>query len=122
MKKIIIAALAATIATAPVLAGPRDNYNNNRGKFEQSQRQVTKKVVVTKQQNNRQAQKQYRKWMKGQRFDSRYAQNYRVVSNPRQYRLNTAPRGYRWVQSGNDAVLVGITSGIIASILTGVIR
>lgn len=122
MKKIIIAALAATIITAPVLAGPRDKYNNNRGKFEQSQRQVTKKVVVVKQQNNRQAQKQYRKWMKGQRFDSRYAQNYRVVSNPHQYRLNAAPRGYRWVQSGNDAVLVGITSGLIASILAGVIR
>lgn len=122
MKKFILAALAVSIATTPVLAAPRDNYNNNRGKAEQTQRKVTKKVVVVKQQNNRQAQKQYRKWAKGQRFDSRYAQNYRVVSNPRQYRLNTAPRGYRWVQSGNDAVLVGITTGIIASILAGAIR
>jgi Ni/Co efflux regulator RcnB len=36
--------------------------------------------------------------------------------------LRDAPRGYRWVQSGNDAVLVGITSGIIASVLAGAIR
>lgn len=54
---------------APALAGPGDTINK-RGKLEQSQREVTNKVVVVKQQNNRQAQKQYRKWMKGQRFDS----------------------------------------------------
>lgn len=119
MKKIIIAALAASVAITPLMAGPRDN--NNRGRMEQSKRQVTKKVVVVKQ-NNRQAQKQYRKWAKGQRFDRRHAQNYRVVANPRQYRLNAPPRGYHWVQSGNDAMLVGITSGIIASVLSGVIR
>ena len=120
MKKFIIAALAASVAITPVIAGPRDN-DNNRGRMEQSNRQVTKKIVVVKQ-NNRQAQKQYRKWAKGQRFDRRYAQNYRVVASPRQYRLNAPPRGYYWVQSGNDAVLVGVTSGIIASVLSGVIR
>lgn len=121
MKTLIIAALAATIAITPVVAGPRDSFDNSRGNSQHTERKITKKVVVVKQ-NNRQVQKQYRKWAKGQRFDRRYAQSYRVVSNPRQYRLNTAPQGYQWVQSGNDAVLVGIASGIIASILTGVIR
>src|SRR5205085_398421 len=64
-----------------------------------------------------QQQMQYRSWNRGDRFDSRRAINYRVISNPRAYRLYDAPRGYRWVQSGNDAVLIGITSGIIASVL-----
>jgi Ni/Co efflux regulator RcnB len=54
---------------------------------------------------------------RGQRFDSRYARNYRVIQNPRAYRLHNAPRGYRWVQSGNDAVLVAIASGLIGAIL-----
>ena len=53
----------------------------------------------------------------GQRFDQRYAMNYRVISNPYAYHLRAAPYGYRWVQSGNDAVLVAITSGIIGAIL-----
>jgi Ni/Co efflux regulator RcnB len=32
------------------------------------------------------------------------------------------PRGYRWVRNGNDAVLIGITSGIVASVIAGAIR
>jgi len=31
--------------------------------------------------------------------------------------LHAAPRGYRWVRSGNDAVLVAITSGIIGALV-----
>lgn len=64
----------------------------------------------------------HRRWAKGQRFDRRYATNYRVIDNYRGYRLQAPPRGYRWVRSGNDAVMVGITSGIIASVIAGVIR
>ena len=120
MKKFILAAVAASMLATPVLAAPDRGHDNNRGRFEQSHRTVTKRVIV--QRNDRFNQNQYRKWQKGQRFESRYAQNYRVISTPRQYRLRDAPRGYRWVQSGNDAVLIGITSGIIASVLAGAIR
>jgi Ni/Co efflux regulator RcnB len=124
MKKFILAALAASVAISPVAAAPFDRHDD-RGRFEQNHRtQVTKKVtkkVVVRNDRGRQAQ-QHRKWQRGQRFESRYATNYRVIGNPRAYRLQDAPRGYRWVQSGNDAVLVGITSGIIASVLANMIR
>jgi len=121
MKKFILAALAASVAMTPVVAAP-NNHHDDRGRFEQNHRtqvtkKVTKKVVV---RNDRRPQ--HRNWQRGQRFDSRYATNYRVIGNPRAYRLQDAPRGYRWVQSGNDAVLVGITSGIIASVLANMIR
>ncbi|CAN5141728.1 hypothetical protein BH09PSE3_BH09PSE3_16070 [soil metagenome] len=125
MKKFIIAAIAASVLATPVLAAPQNGHNDNRGRVEQSHRgqpnRVVKKTVIVRQ-DTRRPQVQYRKWQKGQRFESRYASNYRVISNPRQYRLNNAPRGYRWVQSGNDAVLIGITSGIIASVLANSIR
>jgi Ni/Co efflux regulator RcnB len=122
MKKFIIAALAASVTITPVAAAPFDRHDN-RGRIEQNHRtvvtkKVTKKVVV---RNDRRPQ-QHRNWQRGQRFDSRYATNYRVIGNPRAYRLSEAPRGYRWVQSGNDAVLVGITSGIIASVFANMIR
>ena len=120
MKKFIIAALAASILTTPVLAAG-NRGPDNRGRIEQQhQRKVVKRVVV--QRNTQIAQNQYRNWQRGQRFESRYARNYRVISSQRQYRLITPPRGYRWIQSGNDAVLIGITSGIIASVLSGAIR
>ncbi|MDB5688793.1 MAG: hypothetical protein JWL91_669 [Sphingomonas bacterium] len=134
MKKFIIAALAASVLAAPVLAAPGDRYDNRGGRYEQNdrndrgrsdrndrvERRDDRRNVV---RNDRRAGPgQYRSWTRGQRFDSRYARNYRVISSPRAYRLRDAPRGYRWVQSGNDAVLIGLTSGIIASVLANAIR
>lgn len=113
MKKLIIAALAASIVATPVMAAPYQNHGNNdhRGRVEQRN---------DHRGDHRQAQ--YRRWNKGERFDARRAQNYRVITSPRAYHLREAPRGYRWVRSGNDAVLIGITSGIIASVLANAIR
>lgn len=65
---------------------------------------------------------QQRHWAKGQWFDRRYATNYRVINNPRAYRLSNAPRGYQWVRSGNDAVLIAITSGLIGAVIGNAIR
>lgn len=65
-----------------------------------------------------------RAWRKGQRFDRRYAQNYREIDY-RTYRgrgLYAPPRGYRWVRSGNDAVLIAVTSGLIGAVIGNAIR
>ncbi|CAN5328076.1 RcnB family protein [soil metagenome] len=64
----------------------------------------------------------HRSWRKGERFDHRQARNYREIGNYRTYRLSTPPRGYHWVRSGNDAVLVAITSGIIGAVIGNAIR
>jgi Ni/Co efflux regulator RcnB len=118
MKKFIIAALAASVLTAPVLAAP-GYERDGRGRIEQTQRTiVTHKTIVRKDSHR----PEYRQWSRGQRFDHRYARNYRVIASPRAYHLKPAPRGYHWVQSGNDAVLVGITSGIIASVLANALH
>jgi len=113
MKKIILAALATSVVASPVLAAPHYQGHDNRGggRFEQHHDRGHTKVVRV----------DYRKWQKGQRFDSRYARNYRVI-DARSYRLREAPRGYRWVRSGNDAVMIGITSGIVAAVMANVIR
>ena len=104
--------------TAPIAASAAPNYgHNDRGRIEHNQRTVNRTVVVRKN-----VYRAPRAWQRGQRFDYRYAPNYRVISNPYRYHLHAAPRGYRWVQSGNDAVLIGVTSGIIASVLAGSIR
>ena len=116
MKKFILAAVAATLVASPVLAAaPQQHHGNNHGR--QQVQKVVKKTVY------RPAPVQYRSdWRRGQRFDARQARNYRQVDY-RQYRqLKAPPRGYRYVQSGNDAVLVGITTGIIASVLANMVR
>lgn len=99
MKKSISAVIAAALMVpmaAPAAA--RDGRDNGH-------------TVVVK--------KTTKKWAKGQRFDRRYATNYQVINYGSYRRLSAPPRGYQWVRSGNDAVLIGITSGLVSSVVSG---
>ncbi|HEX4693658.1 RcnB family protein [Sphingomonas sp.] len=119
MKKFVLGAVAAAMLASPIAIAPASAA---------PQRHVTKvkvrpngRTVVTGRTVRAPAQN-YRRWNRGQRFDARYAQNYQVVNNWQQYRgrrLYAPPRGYHWVRSGNDAVLVAITGGLIGAVLSG---
>ncbi|AMO72918.1 RcnB family protein [Sphingorhabdus sp. M41] len=143
MKKFLMAMAVTTMAVSPMVtaqaqAAPRNNVERSDYRTvqkstqrtakktvdnRQGKRVVTKTVTVQKaapaRYNNKRSAVNHsqRNWAKGQRFDRRYATNYRVINNPRDYRLSSAPRGYQWVRSGNDAVLIGITSGIIGAVI-----
>ena len=126
MNKIALAFAGASVALTGLVATPASaadfGRHNDRGRYEQVQnRQVVRNRVVINnrfQNNGYQYNRfQARNWQRGQRFDQRYAMNYRVIANPGYYHLRPAPYGYRWVQSGNDAVLVAVASGIIGAIL-----
>jgi Ni/Co efflux regulator RcnB len=46
-----------------------------------------------------------------------------VINDYRRWdRLRPPPRGYHRVRSGNDAQMVGIASGIVASVIVGAMR
>ncbi|MCW3836664.1 RcnB family protein [Sphingomonas canadensis] len=126
MKKFILAAVAASLVATPALAAPQP------GPKAQTQTQtlvkqkpngtvIVKQKVAAPKRAVKPAPSPYRNWKKGERFDSRYARNYRQVDY-RQFhgRLKAPPKGYRYVQSGNDAVLVGVTSGIIAAVFASI--
>jgi Ni/Co efflux regulator RcnB len=129
MKKLLLSAVAATLVVSPILAAApasaaqwnghgsshatRDNRQPaNRAAYRPQQR-------VTYRQNY---QPTYRAWNRGDRFDSRYASNYRVIDNYRDYQLQAPPYGYQWEQSDNDAVLVALTSGLIGAVIGNAIR
>jgi len=110
MKKFILSALAATLVASPLLAAaPADaqqrrevttvRHNDN------GRTVVTKKTVVRAPQQ--------RNWRAGQRFDRRQAQNYRVITTYRNYRLAAPPRGSQWVRSGRDALLVNGRGNVV---------
>ena len=137
MKKLILVAAAATMIAAPAYAAPGDrNARNDRVKVQKVQKQLQRahraqartvyrqpvqvrnvyRPQVQVRNVYRQPVQAQRKWARGQRFDHRYAANYRVVDNYRAYNLNAPPYGYRYVQSNNDVVLVAIASGIIGAV------
>jgi Ni/Co efflux regulator RcnB len=110
MKKLILAAAGASLLAAPALAAPY-------GYHAAPVRQQAHSSYYQGYGNQNHQQQYQRNWKRGDRFDSRYARNYREIRNPRAYHLRDAPRGYRWVQSNNDAVLVAVASGVIGAIL-----
>ena len=119
MKKLILAALAASVALSPMAA----SVANAQGHREERQTTVVKRNgnVVQRTVVRHQAPRYRSDWRKGQRFDQRQARNYRQIDY-RQYRgLRAPPRGYRYVQSDRNVYLVN-NGGIISQIFAGLIR
>lgn len=54
---------------------------------------------------------------RGARMPYEYRTRQYVVEDWRGHRLSAPPRGYHWVQSGSDYLLVAITTGIILQML-----
>ena len=134
MNRFLIAALATTMVATPTLAAAQPYRGPAHGPAHTAVQQRGHGPVIVKQRGHapaavrqntyqRPSAVQYRSnWRKGERFDTRQARNYRQIDY-RQYRgLQAPPRGYQYVQSGNDAVLVGITSGIVAAVFASLIR
>lgn len=58
-----------------------------------------------------------RAFYRGERLPSYYRGPQYVVNDWHGHGLRTPPRGYHWVQTGGDYVLVAITTGIILELL-----
>lgn len=56
---------------------------------------------------------------RGQRLPVEYRHRQYVVNDWRGHHLHAPPRGYHWVQSGGDYLLVAMTTGLIMQILLG---
>lgn len=120
MKKMLMSLAAATLVVSPVITAQAQAAPNR--ETVRIVKQGPRGRTVVRQKTVVRNDKQGHRWAKGQRFDRRYATSYRVLNNYRDYRLSAPPRGYQWVRSGNDAVLVALTSGVIGAVIASAIR
>jgi len=56
-------------------------------------------------------------WHRGGHVPPQYRERQYVVDNWRAHHLAPPPRGYHWVQVGNDYVLAAIATGLIAQLI-----
>jgi len=56
-------------------------------------------------------------WRRGGHIPPEYRNRQYVVENWRVHHLAPPPRGYQWVQVGNDYVLAAIATGLIAQLI-----
>jgi Ni/Co efflux regulator RcnB len=59
----------------------------------------------------------YHAFRRGGRLPDYYHQRRYVVDDWRRHNLRAPPRGYHWVQTGDDFVLVAIATGVILQLL-----
>lgn len=134
-KKTIISAAIAVLLTVSTSAFAQNNdHGNDRGHNEQAQRGGPQGHPQDRGRNDR-ADYQPRQndaqrngprgagprhdMRKGGRLSNDYRGKQYVVNDWRGHHLSAPPRGYQWVQTGGDYVLVAVVSGIIAQILLG---
>ena len=134
---LIIAAVAATLASGAAFAQTYDNrdyrndrygnnYRSDRGDYSHRPQYSNERRYDRHDRHDR-----YRAERRDYRYDngSHYrvrrgeylAHHYRgsryAVSDWRQRRLYAPPHGYHWVQAGTDYALVALATGLIAQVL-----
>lgn len=117
IKNAMISALAALSLTAgaPAFAQGNDRHDD-RGGAEQRQGGGRSDHERDPRPQERGAGPQH-SFHKGDRLPTQYRNQRYVVEDWRGRHLSAPPRGYHWVQTGGDYVLVAITTGVILQLL-----
>jgi len=91
----------------------QDNRGNGRGPQQRPMRQDN-----NGQRDERGAGPNHN-FHRGDRLPAEYHHPQYVVDDWRGHNLSAPPRGYHWVQTGGDYVLVAIATGVILQLLLG---
>jgi Ni/Co efflux regulator RcnB len=131
-KAIVSAIMAMSLSTGGFAFAQGNEDRNDRGRNEQNQRaQQDRRDNEARQPNradyqnrgNNSARQDERgagpghAFRKGDRLPAEYRNRSYVVDDWRGHRLSAPPRGYHWVQTGSDYVLVAVATGIIMQLL-----
>ncbi|MBT0669790.1 RcnB family protein [Novosphingobium profundi] len=104
---LMAASLALPAFAAPAMAAPQQHGQPNHG-----------------QQVSQAAHKDngYKSFKKGDKFDRNHARNYQVVDYKHFKKLPAPKRGYRYVRSGSDVLLIGTSSLKVYAVYGGLFR
>jgi Ni/Co efflux regulator RcnB len=128
-KAVVSTIMAMSLAAGGFAFAQGNEDRNDRGRNEQSQRgvQQDRGNNQARQPNRAEKRAPARKdergagpnhaYYKGDRLPVEYRHKNYVVDDWRGHHLSAPPRGYHWVQTGGDYVLVAIATGIIAQLL-----
>jgi len=95
----------------------RDRYDR-RHRYDRDHRYDRRDRYARRDYRDYRRYSNHHRWRRGDRFDRRYVRYYRPVYYRDYRRLYAPPRGYRWVRANDDALLIGITSGIVSAIVS----
>jgi Ni/Co efflux regulator RcnB len=135
VKAIVCAIMALSLCSAGVSFAQGNGEPNQRDQKDQGQRgaQQNRRDQQARQPQQQQRNQQTRAntnarqdergagpdhaFRRGQRLPVEYRSRQYVVDDWRGHHLSAPPRGYHWVQTGGDYVLVAIATGVILQLL-----
>ena len=130
-KAVISAFMAITLGTSGFAFGEGNGNRTDRGRDDHEQRGEQR---GHRDNEGRQSDRRHRggeindehrhdrgagpnhEFHRGERLPGEYRHRQYVVDDWRGYNLSAPPRGYQWVQTGSDYVLISIGTGVIAQI------
>jgi Ni/Co efflux regulator RcnB len=126
-KTVVVALLALSVAasgSAFAQGNPERNDRGNSGHAKQMQRGHRGQQPPRMEEQDRGDHRSEGRgagpehnYYRGGRMPPQYRTSEYVVNDWRGHHLSAPPRGYHWVQSGGDYVLVAIATGIILQLL-----
>ena len=130
-RTVLAAAVAMSLTLANFAFADNNDRQNDRGRNDRAQRSNQGEMRGNPGQRNRgdnrsRANEDARRgpgagpnhnFHRGERLSSEYRHRNYVVDYWRGHHLSAPPRGYHWVQTGSDYVLVAIATGVIANLL-----
>src|SRR5258705_7471619 len=119
MKRILIAATAAIVLAAPLAAqaDPGHGKGNGKGKDESG----TPPGLAKKPYGMPPGQAK-KMWSQGERLPTTYITERYYVVDPYRYHLPPVPYGYRWVRVGDEYYLAQTETGLIAQVVSALLR
>ncbi len=111
LQRSIAVALAAVLSVGSMGIASAQRHDNDR---HDNDRQEQHHEFNRRADMNRGAGPDHNYWV-GKRMPAQYRQRSYVVDDWRGHHLRQPPRGYNWVQSGGDYLLVAVATGLIAS-------
>jgi Ni/Co efflux regulator RcnB len=106
---LLAAALIAPVIATPAMAAPGHSQSQSHS-------------PDRREQPGHQKSGKGPQFRKGEKFDRSRATHYQVVDYRKYRNVKAPPKGYHYVRSGNDMLLVGVTSGIVAAVTSGMFR
>ena len=132
IKAVVSAIMAMSLTTGGFAVAQGNGDRNDRGRNEQAQRGVeqdrrdNEARQPNRPGNQGRANNNERRdergagpnhaFHRGERLPVEYRHRQYVVDDWRGHNLSAPPRGYHWVQTGGDYVLIAIATGIIAQL------
>lgn len=130
-RSVVSAILAISLSTGGFAFAQGSGERNDRGRNDQAQGHSQQDRRDGRQPNRREdqgrghsdEQREQRgagpnhQFHQGERLPAEYHNRHYVVDDWRSHNLSAPPRGYHWVQTGGDYVLVAIATGIILQLL-----